>query len=126
MRPLESGGAGALAQERGGTRANAEHEREWEVEGDGLGEGVLEVVDGGGGSLAGCCLDAMVEVVDALVGEARHPSCRHLVGVLVLLVLDTRRPSRLAIISPSFDGGAGLAEAEPAANHTPEHGQTLP
>ena len=84
------------------------------------------VVDGGGGSLAGCCLDAMVEVVDALVGEARHPSCRHLVGVLVLLVLDTRRPSRLAIISPSFDGGAGLAEAEPAANHTPEHGQTLP
>ena len=49
MRPLESGGAGALAQERGGTRANAEHEREWEVEGDGLGEGVLEVVDGGGG-----------------------------------------------------------------------------
>ena len=53
MRPLESGGAGALAQERGGTRANAEHEREWEVEGDGLGEGVLEVVDGGGGNNVG-------------------------------------------------------------------------
>ena len=46
------------------------------------------MVDGGGGSLAGCCLGAMVEVVDALVGEARHPSCRHLVGVVVLLVLD--------------------------------------